>query len=84
MNTPIAIERFNSLDLSKKATLICGYGIHIHTIIAGGYTISVYEINGAIIDTFFNNSTKRIDFIDMPNYDKMDMHAQSIDLNKLF
>ena len=72
------IHKFNSLSIAEKATLVNNYGKTIHFTDYKGYRVSVFEIDAAIIEVWYDLEARAIWRIRMPKYEELDIHLTNL------
>lgn len=73
--------KFNSLTLEKQSNLINCYGHWIWFTDYQHYRISVFEINGEIVEVWYDLRERAIWRIRIPDYEELDIHLKRIKLN---
>ena len=70
---------FDDLSLEDKAHLIYEYGIKMHCFISYyDYTRHLYAVYGEFMDIWYNEHTRKIDYIKIVKYKDLDLYLQPI------
>ena len=75
-----AVQRFNNLSLSDKCTLVTNYGKWLWWVSTEGFRISVFELEGEIVEVWYNITSRTIRGIRIPSYKDLDIHISHISL----
>lgn len=70
--------QFNKLSLSKKKQLLDAYGHWVWFTDYNEYRISVFEIEGEIVEVWYHVYEKYIWRIRIPTYAELDIHLRAI------
>lgn len=77
------VEKFNNLYLGQKCSLVQNYGKWIFYTDTSLYRVSVFELEGELVEVWYNLSERFIARVRMPTYQQLDKHLEKITISYL-
>lgn len=74
------IEQFNSLPMDKKGNLVDCYGHWIWYLDFKNFRISIFELEGEVVEVWYNMVSHKINRIRIPSYKDLDLYLSYIKL----
>lgn len=75
-----AIQKFNNLDLCEKSSLVSNYGKWVWYTDTQMFRISVFELEGELVEVWYNVVFSLIEKIRIPTYKELGIHLSGIKL----
>lgn len=79
-----ARKKFNNLTLQEKSNLITSYGKTLWFTDYNEFRISVFELEGEIVEVWYHVYQRTIRQIRIPNYEQLDIHLHCVQLQDLY